>query len=132
MIESQKISFNKNYNDYLNEIKKENKFYILRAKNKIVSKLVKQKVIEKVFYYENKKESFIIFTDKNKRFKLKELENNFWELIEYEETTIEIINIFNDEIKSNKKQENIKKYLNKIYKDFKEFYLINILKITII
>ena len=125
VIKSQKISFIKNYNDCLNEIKKENKFYILRAKNKIVSKLVKQNIIDKVFYYENKKESFIIFTDKNKRFKLKELENNFWELIEYEETTIEIINIFNDEIKSNKKQENIKKYLYKIYKDFKEFYLIN-------
>ena len=125
-IKANKISFIKNYNDCLNEIKKENKFYFFDAKKKIISKFVKQNIIAAKFYYENKKESFIIFSDKKKKFKLKELKNNFWKLLEYEEKkNIDIIKSLNEKIKKNKNIDNLQIYLNKEYKDFSVFYLIN-------
>ena len=80
------ISIIENYKDCTNYINNKNEFYIIYKRNKIITKLIRHKKIEKLYYFNYQNESYIYFYESNKKFQLKKLENNYWELIDYDET----------------------------------------------
>ena len=127
---SKNISLIENYKDCLNNIEKENKFYIIYKANKITKLLKKKKVIKNIYYFTYKNNSYIYFSGEKKIFQLKyekNYEKNFCKLIEYDNNKkdIDLVKIILDNTKKNKNRYNMEKYLNLEYKDFKKFCLIN-------
>ena len=102
------------------------KFYILSRENEIIKKiLTKYKDIEDIYYYERKKDLFILFCDEDKEYQIGNLNNNCWKLIKLSTKNKDILEIFNNNIKKNSIKENIeKKYLAPELL-YTEFYLIN-------
>ena len=81
---SANFSLIKNYDDCINNISIENKFYIIYRANKIIKKiLLKNKEIENIYYFTYKSHSYIYFEQKKKMFQLK-FEKYYWKLIEYD------------------------------------------------
>ena len=104
--------------------KNKEKFYILSRENDIIKKiLLNYKDIEDIYYYERKKDLFILFCEQDKEYQIKK-SNNYWELIKPSTKNKNIIEIFENNIKKYSIKENIEKfYLNQ--KIYTEFYLIN-------
>ena len=123
------ISLIENYDYFEDNINKKNKFYILYESKKLFKKIIGKKKIEETYYFLYKNGFYIYFTNNKKILEIKAIDNNFWELMDINKDNsndkINIITLLNDKIKENKNTNNMKKYLDINYKDFKNFYLIN-------
>ena len=125
----EKIKLIINYNDYEKESISNNHFCILDKTKKYIRKFYRKFDEDLIYFLRFKNELYIYFRDKKEICKLKKVDNTFNELINTKNKEkmcySDILNIINVIINKNKKEEQIKKYLNLYYKDFKEFYLIN-------
>ena len=122
-ISSPNFSLIKNYEDCINNIDKENKFYIIYRSNKIIKKILIKKEIENIYYFTYKSHSYIYFEHKKKMFQLK-FEKYYWKLIEYDnKKNINVLEGILDNTEKNVLKNNLEKYLE--YANFKRFYLIN-------
>ena len=116
-----------NYEDCTENLKKENKFFII--KNNHIRKINK---IEEIKYFTYKSNNYIFFKENKKIYEIKNINDEhwiYWILIEYnppkEINKDELIKIFKNKIDMNKKEDNLKKYINiSKYEDIKDFYLI--------
>ena len=116
------ISLIENCDNFQNEKKNNEKFYILPRKNDIIKALLNQyKNLEDIYYFERKNDSFIFFCGKNKEFKIKK-KDKFWKLIGLVEENTNILKILYNKIK--KTRDNLDKYKNQDI-EYREFYLFN-------
>ena len=123
----EEIPLIESYNDYEKEKINNNNYCILYKTKKYIRKFYRKFDKNLVYLFVFKNEYYIYFSDKKEIFQLNKIDNILWTLREIKRkmSYIDIIKIINDIIKKNKRKENIQKYLNLYYKDFKEFYLIN-------
>ena len=134
---SDNIKIIKNYNDFINDINDinntndNNKYFILyeeKVKKILKSTMKISNIEEGIFYFTYKDKSYLFFSfDRQNIFQLIYLSNNFWKLIEYDDSkNINIIEVLKEKINRNKNKDLvIKQYLHLKYNDFKYFYLIN-------
>ena len=116
----------KNYQDCLENLKHENKFYVIKS-NYYIKQNSKIEEIKYFIYHSN---NYILFKDNKKIFQIEKTNEDYWILIEYnrpkEIIKDDLIKIIQNEITTNKTKQNLRKYVNiSKYKDIKDFYLIN-------
>ena len=129
----------KNYQDCIETLKNENKFYLIKNNNHII----KNNGIEEIRYFTYNSNNYILFKDNKKVFKIEIINEEYWILIEcnlpkeinknkftynFKNNTLifeNLMEIIEKEIVMNKNEENLRKYINiSKYEDIKDFYLI--------
>ena len=108
----------------LENINKDNRFHIIYRSNRIMTQLIKKKHIESIYYFTYKNHSYIYFKDNKKIFQLK-FEKYYWELKEYTNKKIDVLPILIENAKKIVNPNNMNKYLNLEYQEFKKFCLFN-------